>query len=265
MTIIEINKKFYTIPTCWNELSQAQLLQVMDTLFVSQYTGEQALLKLLKILCGMNYFQFFRSPVDQLSEFLYLTTFLYTEQELTNNLIPEYFHKGEKYYGPAAGFDNLVMEEFAHTEFHFESWWNDKENFSHLDNLVACLYRPAKKGYDHKRNPDGDPRQPFNEKLCSWNAIHAVRKWPLNVKLAIATWYGSCHRHLVSVNPEVFSGGGGEAPLFGLVSVIRNVAKGGVFGNFKEVEKQYVHLVMIELNEVVQENKLAEKAATASK
>lgn len=65
MTVIELNDKVYAIPTEWNELSQKQLLQVMDCLFLKEYTGEQGTLKLLKILTGMCWWKFFHTkPTD---------------------------------------------------------------------------------------------------------------------------------------------------------------------------------------------------------
>jgi len=64
LTRISINKKFYDVPTEWNELSQKQLLQIMDCLFLRQYSGEQCLLSLLKILCNMTWWEFFHAPVS---------------------------------------------------------------------------------------------------------------------------------------------------------------------------------------------------------
>ncbi len=81
----------------------------------------------------------------------------------------------------------------------------------------------------------------------------------MNVKLSIATWYGCCREKIVEDNPEVFSGSGEEAR-YGLLSIMRTIAQGAVHGNFSDVEKLKVNMVMMELNEVVEEGKRTEKA-----
>lgn len=266
MTVIELNKRFYTIPTGWNELSQKQLLEVMDTLFFKTYSAEQALLKLLKILTGMNYWQFFRQKPTEMSEFLYLTSFLLEEKAtLTHQLIPEYAGM----YGPEQSFDNLRMKELVLTEDFYMTWCEDKENTELLNELCSILYRPLRRGslwkkYDIDKNPKGDPREDYNQNVCSWRAKHIICKWPMNVKLAIATWYEGCRTEMVENNPEVFGGAGGELAKYGLVSVMRRIAKEGTFGTFEQVEEKLVNLIMIDLNESVAEGKEMEKQMKAS-
>jgi hypothetical protein len=278
MIQIELNKKTYQIPACWNELSQAQLLQVMETLFLSKYTADRCLLKLLKILCGMTYFEFFTTPVTSgkkrtglvgkkvevtgMDEFLYLTGFLTDDDGvLTKQLIPCY----DTLWGPADECANLIMQEMVFTEQFFMQWDEDRENIECLDELCAILYRPlrqCKDGslYDIAINPEGDWREPYNQNVCSHRAKNIICKWPMKVKLAIAHFYNGFRTELVNHNSEVFGGDGGESPKYGLISTIRRVAKEGALGNFQDVEQQYVSLVMIELNESIAEAKAQEKA-----
>lgn len=272
MTIINVNNKIYTVPTSWNELSQQQLLAIMECLFISRYVEEQALLKLLKILCNMTYWEFFNTPVTAcikrkgllgrkvevtgLDEFIYLTDFLLEERTmLTKQLMPEY--KG--LYGPDDSFGNLIMKELVLSEYYYLAWWNDKERIDLLNELCAVLYRPAKKNYDFEKNPDGDPRIEVNQNLCSFFAKSLVAHWPLTAKLAVATWYDGCRSEMQENNDEVFGGEGGEVAKYGLVSVIRRVAKEGAFGNFDDVENKMVNLVMIDINESIAEAKALEK------
>lgn len=263
MTIIELNRRYYTVPTAWNELSGKQLIGIMECLFVTSFSSEQALLKLLKILTGMNYWQFFRQKPTEMAEYLYLTEFLLQQRtELTKQLLPVLFPEKpeeKRFYGPADEISNLLMGEFIFSEAFFMQWCDDKNNMEPLNELCAVLYRPAKKNYDHKRNPDGDPREEYNGNLCHYRAVNEVKKWPLAVKLAIATWYDACRWKMVDDNPDVFAGGG-EPGRYGLVSVMRKVAEGGVLGDFKSVEKTHVNLVMIELNESIADAKAQEKA-----
>ncbi len=255
MTTIKVNKKYYTIPNDWNELSQKQLLEVMEVLFLKQYNEEQIVLKLLKVLLNFSYWQFFRCKPEELEEYIYLTNFLIKENTLIKCLMPFYTHDKVSYFGPSDEMSNLVMEEFYFTEDYYMQWQEDRSVTSLLNNLVAVLYRQAKDNYDFEKNADGDPRIAFNENICAHYALKSVVAWPMNVKLAIATWYAGYRQHLIQLYPEVFSQSGGDPTRFGLLSVIRNIAMKGVHGNFESVEKKYVNLIMMELTEIIEENK----------
>lgn len=265
MTRISINKKFYDVPTEWNELSQKQLLAIMDCFFARQYTGDQCLLVLLKILCNMSWFQFFRAPVSAhkmpedvsgMEEYLYLTMFLLEKNDLTKQLITEY----RGLYGPASEFDNLKMCELAICDGAYLQWMAEKENTDHLNYLVALLYRPAKEGYDFDLNPDGDPRQPFNMHISQFYAKTIINKWPINVKMAIAYWYGGCRWKLVEDNEDVFDESGGDPSKFGLASLMLDVAGTSTLGDFSRVEEHLVHTVMMHLQEAIRKGKEQEKA-----
>jgi hypothetical protein len=69
---------------------------------------------------------------------------------------------------------NLIMDELVFSESYFMSWFDNKEDSSLLNELVAVLYRQIKKEYDLKRNPDGDVREPFNQYNSSYNAIRFI-------------------------------------------------------------------------------------------
>jgi hypothetical protein len=267
MTIIEVYKKYITVPTQWNELSGRQLLQVMDTLFLKGYPTELQILKLFKIVLNLNWWQFFRlqRQPDIIEEYLYLVGFLLQPQTgLTKNLLPVFKHQGVTYCGPDSEISNLRMNEFTFTEDHFIAWWEEMSqgktnNTERLDELVAILYRPAKPGYNMKQNPDGDARQKYNQNICSYSAKKYISHWPMARKLAIAYWYGGCRQQLMESNPDVFGGSGGEASRYGLVSVMLNVAEDKVFGDFEKVEEQYVNLVLMQLNEMVDRSRRMEK------
>lgn len=253
MTIIEIKKKFYYIPTEWNELTAEQLLQVVETVELKDYDSVQVLLKIFKILTDITYKRWFGLKAEDVEEYVYLVNFIFKSNGLTRQLIPVY----ENLYGPSDEIGNMLMNEFVFSEHYYMAWQEKKDDIALLDNLVAVLYRPAKKDYDFEMNPDGDSRLLFNENVCAYYAQHIVSKWPMKVKLAIATWYGGCRQKIVDDNPDVF-GGAGEAAKYGLISIIRSIAKEGVHGDFDSVEKKAVNMIMIELNEVVEEGKKLE-------
>lgn len=266
MVTIQLNKKHYSIPNTWNVLSAKQLLQVMDVLFLKGYKAEAMLLKLLKVVTGASMYEFLKWDVVEAEEYFYLLVFLlHPEFDFTKNILPVVRYKNEAYYGPSDHLDNLRMKEFVNTENLFMRWCEtEKKDDSFLNELVAVLYRPSMGGwYDKEINTEGDCREPFNYNISLYQAKHCTNRWPMNVRLAIATWYDGCRRKLVSSNPDVFEGGSGEASRYGMISVMLNIAEGGVFGPFEKVEDQYVHLVMMQLNELVDKSKKMEAAAKA--
>lgn len=259
MKRILINKKYYSIPQTWDELTRKQLLQVMQILFLKNYRPEQLLMKLVQCLTGMSHAAFFRCNVEEIEEYFYLTEFLLTPKiNFTKNLLPSYKFSHTEFFGPCDNLDNVRMKEFTLTEDLYLRWFDsEKKDMQALDELVAILYRPAPAHYDFKRNPEGDHREKFNQYVSAFYAKNYVSQWPQAVKLAIATWYGGCRLAIVDNNPEVF-GGSGDPALYGLVSVMLNVAEGKVFGDFEKVEDQYINLVMMHLNETIDKGKKLE-------
>ena len=228
------------------------------------YGGEPAnvaLLKLLRILTGMSWYRFFCCPLDQKAEFLHLSEFLLAGNTLTKNLLPEF----DNFFGPADDFNNITGEEFVFSEHHYFkafSFPEDGPRLIHeegLNQLVAVLYRPKKQKYDIYRNPDGDPRQPFNQHLCAYNTRHIISRWPAEVKMAVFQWYECCRQQMIEENPDIFSGGSGEEARYGLISVMRVIAEGGIHGTFDQVQKMFVKMWMVELNEKYLEAKRAMK------
>jgi len=256
MTIIELNKKLYPIPTSWNELSRKQLLGVTDVLY-SYNDVDTTLLRLLKILTGMGWLRFFLTPAADKMEFFYLCYFLVNENGPTKNIITVH----RDLHGPADDFNNITGDEFIFSEDHYFSFVNSEhKHVPALDQLVAILYRQAKPGYDLKKNPDGDARQIFNENICSYYAGTVIRDWKLNVKLAIFHWYQACREKMIAENPDVFAGGSGDPAKYGLLSVMRTIAETGIHGDFEKVQKMYVKMWMMELNEKVEEAKRIEES-----
>lgn len=283
MKLIEINRRFYNVPASWNELSEKQLLQLMKLLHVSNYPLEKAFLKILKILTGMSWWEFFRAPVTTterivynpfklslswgvylfrcrkicygMDEYLYLTDFLEKENKLTKNHIADY----KKFYGPADECNNLRMAEFVFSEDYFMRWSDNKDDDNLLNNLVAVLYRPIKKNYDVTKNKDGDPRIAFNQNLCEYYADTDISGWPKMVKLAIAQFYDACREKLVKDNDEIFGGATGEPAKHGLISVMIGVAESHAFGDFEKVEQLHVNMVMIQLQEQIHKAKEMER------
>jgi hypothetical protein len=260
MTLIELNKKYYAFPTCWNELSTKQAMGAMkfftsehDT--ISEESSEKIILHLFRILAGISWWKWVRIKGEELAEYLYLCSFIWEETNLTKNVLPKY----RNLYGPADNFGNLRMNEFAYAQNAFEEY-KEKEDMSALNRLVAALYREAKPGYDFRLNPDSDCRQDFNEAVMNYHAEKVISKWPLYVKLLVLKWYAGCFEQMMKENQDLFSSNKSEVALHGIVSVMRNVAKSGTYGDFNSVEKMYVKMIMIELKETKHEADELEKS-----
>ena len=256
--IVKINRRNYQVPTDWNELTGAQLVQITRVLLTPEPNPITSALRLLKIITGMGWWRFFICPAHELHQQLHLVDFIMTANTLTKNLFPVVRSRFKKYYGPGDNFSNLIMDEFAFADEYYLEFRDDETKMEPLNNLVATLYRRAKKGYDHKRNPDGDARVPFNENLSDYHAKRVVAKWSLYKKLAIAQWYGACREQMAKDFPTVFTGGG-EPARWGMVSMMRNVAKNGVHGDFKDVERQYVKMILMEMDEMIADSERIEQ------
>lgn len=211
----------------------------------------------------MSWYRFFKAPMIDKAAFLDVTYFLVNENTLTKQLIPGY----NGLCGPADDFNNITGEEFIFSEdFYFRSYTKAPDqafrvmNESVLNDLVAVLYRKKKPGYDTRLNADGDPRQPFNQNICAYNSIAIISKWPFAAKLAVFTWYEACRQQMIEGNPDIFSGGEAEPAKYGLISVMRVIAEGGIHGTFENVQKMYVKMWMVELNEKADEIKRIDKA-----
>lgn len=266
MKLIKLNKRFIAVPDQWNELTGSQLVQVMNILFIERFTDDQKVFQLQRILFSMSRRKYRQLPSTEIDEYLYLVTFLMQGKiELTKNSLPKYRHisvfgSWDDFYGPTDECMNLIGLELVFAESFMMSWFDSKSD-QDLNKLVSTLYRLPKKGYDHKRNPDGDVREQFNENICFYNADRYIRYWPKSVKLAILFWFRGCWQKWVDDNPDVFKGGGDPAK-YGMISVLRNVAKDGIYGDFDKVGKTYVNQLLIELNETVAE---AERIKAATK
>jgi len=266
MKIIELHNRLYTVPDSWNELTGRQLLQVMEVLY-GDMPVNTARLKLLKILTGITWYRFFLVPLRERAEFLYLTDFLINDMGLTKQLLPEY----RGFYGPDDDFNNITGEEYVFSEdYYFKAFTKEGPdepkvlNEEMLNELVAVLYRRKKKGYDLTLNKDGDPREAFNQNICHYHAKHTICKWPLAARLAVFTWYENCRQNMINSNPDIFKGGNGEPAKYGLISVMRVIAEGGIHGTFEQVQKMYVKMWMVELNEKYEEAKRNEENSKLS-
>jgi hypothetical protein len=257
-------KRKLILPSSLEQLSAKQFIEVAAILF----TGGDELkcqVKVLKILSGISSFRFVLLKPEVINRAIEHLNWVFQETNVTKQLIPCY--KG--YHGPISGFDNLRMKEFHMSEMFYRELVSENPDNANesLNNLVAVLYRLPKKGYDKKRDPDGDIRIDFNHNELPFYS-KKIDKWPLKVKQAIFLWYDGCRQELIDNNPMVFkepSVSDFESQFdTGLYGVMRSLA-GDKLGPVEKIESMYVHTAMLEIGMIKEEEKFIEQKMKAAK
>lgn len=244
MRIIEIKNRIYTVPEKWDELTGKQLVKVIAILNSKNTPATAKLVQIFQIITNANQWILWWAGATEWEDKLHVCQFLFEENELTKNLLPEYDGR----YGPADDFNNLLMSEFVFTEQYFSQWidqdLDDALRQAALNRLVATLYRPKKRGYDLAKNIDGDPRVLFNDNVIEYDALIASA-WDMSVREAIGFWYHGCRNSLICQFPQVFGGGEGGGSTYGLWDVIHDVAEQRTLGDFEKVEKTLLKTVLM--------------------
>lgn len=239
----------------FEELSGKQFIQIAELL----YKGGDALhchVKAFKILARISRMRLLLLPAEFIERCLPFVRWVFADKKTCKQLLPSY----KKYAGPISDFDNLKMKEFHFSEQYYREVTapEGKESES-LNKLVAVLYRPRKKKYDSKRDPDGDCRIDFNANEIAYHT-KKVSRWPAAVKDAIFMWYDACRQELIANNELVFSAHeqGFESQFeTGLYGMMRSLA-GDKLGPLSQVEEMYVHTAMLELGLLKEEEKRIE-------
>lgn len=275
MNVVLYKGKLIDIPDHWNELSGKQLIAIMKILYGNKDISKGKI-SLFKIVSGFTWLEIFKMTgyfrflhldrwinaplipatlkkyLDRTERFMHAvdscTEFIMETADLTVNHLP--LIKG--FHGPADDLVNVRAAEFFCSEFYFAQW-KDTNQVAFLNLLVATVYRPSKKNYNKKNNPDGDIRIAFNPNLTAIY-LPIIEQWPVEVKQAIALFYQGAREKKIVNNPRVFEKADGEGTtLYGLWSVMRMISKGGHFGDFDKVQDLYVDTLLMELNEVIVE------------
>lgn len=167
------------------------------------------------------------------------------------NVIQNKIQKYKGFYGVADRLENMELIEFHYAEHYYAQI---KEDDAALSKLIAVLYRPAKRHYDLKRDPEGDPREAFNSNLIDYYAEQIDKKWSEFAKMGVLMFYDGCRALLEKEYPEVFGGpeeAGGED--VGMYQIIRRLA-GDKFGDIEKVEKMLLHNALLELCLITRED-----------
>ena len=249
-------KKQYTIPSSYDELSGKQLIGLADV-FLRLYDTEETMLRALKVLMGKSLFRFCMIPMDGRFRMLEHIQWVLDKQVSCRQLVPA-FRKNifsKTFVGPCGEFDNLTIAEFHYAERFYKQMVKANESgedqHEPLNYLVAVLYRLPKDGYDFELNSEGDGRREFKANELGHFAKQ-ISKWPPRVKFAILMWYSACRDMLVEMYEPVF-GGGEEDDDEGMFGIIRGIS-GPVYGSIDKVEHLNIHTALAEICKQIKES-----------
>lgn len=245
--IILHKKQTLRLPENINEVSATQYLRLCAIVH-SGITMLQAHVLALRVLCGLNMWQWWRLHKQYKAACLPYVKWVFDDWNNTRQLLPKY----RGFYGVKTELDNLTLSEFYFTELYFSQYKNGDD--AALNSLCAVLYRPGKFAYNKVKDVDGDQRKPFNANLTAYYTRRTA-KWPMYVKQGIASFYAACQAKIAADNPKIFTGNnnsndGAEADMFG---ILRSLS-GGRYGDFEKVERMLLHNALHEMNMVVEEN-----------
>jgi hypothetical protein len=240
----------YAMPEAWNELTGKQLVKLVPILF-GDMEPVVADTHSLRILLGMSKWRFNRIDAEVVAEeLLPMVAFIRNTRDLTKQLLPVIRCGGTSFYGPADGLGNLRMVEFDFAERELAAYHADNTQHS-LFRFIATLYRPGKRGYDHRRNPDGDPREGFNDNLLAYYANILQEDMHPDMARAIMLWYKGCRQQLAEEHPRIFPAAADkseeqedkpdeEPALPTYFGLMRTIAEKGTYGNFDQIEQMYL-------------------------
>ncbi|WP_276496736.1 hypothetical protein [Pontibacter litorisediminis] len=249
-----LNKK---VVTKWNELTQAQLLEIIRIQFNFE-PGHLQNLHLLKVLLQVEWAHLHLFTAVQRLSLYPLLSFL-QENSLTKQLLPSIEPvAGTVLYGPDERFRNLTFAEFIYTETLYTRLAKKLDEET-LDRLIAVLYRPQRQNYNPASpNYKGDIREDFNEHLFAGREP-LIRQLPMHYKLAILAWYRGCKKELEALYDKVFTEGNQQkASRSDWGDVVLSLS-GGKFGTLEQTATQRVHTIFKEMQRLAREHEEIEK------
>ncbi len=189
-------------PSAWNELTVKELFAVCKHQLAKFLTIEEQLTAifhdLLNIRCHKrfklpkNYFGLL-SAEDVATNLVSLLSFLYTENKLTEQLLPTLILPGSEAIemkGPESDFNNLTCGEFEDAEIFFHEFINTPKAES-LSHLTAILWRPQDEPY-LKFNKEANTWQTYNHE----KVLNKFLRLKPHVLYACFVWYAGCRAML---------------------------------------------------------------------
>lgn len=201
MKQLVVNKKHYSFPEKWQELSKNQFLKIAFTRLnfedsdnETEYQATRIIL--FKILSGVpDHIIAVIEPVQWLDLLPHVNWTLEVPTYTTNPIpIIRYrsFFTRKTLFGPIDLLRTSSFKEFREADQAFLNFTNNK-NWDSIWLLMAILWRPKRKDIsDYKTNPmkwDGDVREPLNLAFAKRRALIYKHRIPQYYAIAVFLYY----------------------------------------------------------------------------
>lgn len=245
------------IADTWNELTASQLIAIAH-LLNTNVTDTELDMHLVKIIFEFSYKEMQQASPEVIQSLVKYIQWVKESCTLTKQLLPHLKVKSKVYFGPSDNLENIRFLEFDAAERELYRWQKNMDDSKQLFRFVAVLYRLGISGYNHKLNPNGDPRVPYNSNVVDYYAEKLRKSLPESTAIAITMWYKGCRQHIVSQFPEIFDRSGGNSdnieeaePQY--FDLMRAIAKEHIYGGFEAIENLYFYTALFEILSAIRE------------
>lgn len=276
MNTISIFNKTYSIPSALPEVSRKTMFKILPHLVNFNADNEEDMLyrraKVLHALLPIYNHQWnlllYPNNVGVLHQLLGLTSFLFTDFG-TTPLFTEFSHKGIVYLLPSARMANASLIEYAFADKAFlklqalpNTPQGNKEKLELITRITAILCRPQRTDISLlSEEYEGDPRKKFSTPLVEAR-IEAFKNLPFSIKQAVFLYFVACRKWLhqnfkilfddtkaKDDKKEGFAKTKLNAPDFGWMGIIFQLAESGTFGPFDEAKHFFLHTACYHLSQ----------------
>jgi hypothetical protein len=235
------------IPSCWDDLTSMQFLEVVK--FMPQILAEIFPDKLLLTLLGIDEKLFTKIKPIPKYHIRQTFNFLKEKPELKKLLVQSFTVNNIEFVGYMPAFSNTTWEEFIYADQYFMN--------NQYINAIAVLYREQKENHDGQ----SDIRIPFSIYGTS-KRLEQIQTLDSNTVASIALNYQTLReKHIAQEYTHIFSFSSAEDTSdnsFSWLNVHRNILSEYFFEEEKFM-KSNVHTVLHRMNNIIEENKKKKK------
>jgi len=255
-----------SVPETWNELSKKQLLYIADYWQAWQLLAKNKLdlnrakaLLFVQLMKGTTVFNKKKRVTlikgltnEEQWALLQLTNFVFEKNTLTTCPFPVIKIGFKRFYAPNNKLGNIKALEFHFADFFYMKYVQTEQE-EDLNNMIACIYRPAP-----KKSETGEKRIPFYSGKIEEYAL-AISKLSFAQKQSILLWYIGCRTFIVEKYSRLFSSENqSSAKNNGWLPLIMALS-GDKFGNYDQTSQTDLILILMEVEEAKERNKPAQK------
>ena len=188
----------------WEELTPEQYAHILQILTYQKADPYTLKASFISLLCGNKHFPIIATfDEDELTGLLPIIDFIFTTRPPVVNKFPILNINKKECHAPADDLSNIGFAEWCFA-YQFYQLYFEFKNAAYLNQLIACLYRPAdSEQNENNENYSGDLRFPFNENLIEKRAksVAAIEE---HIKHAVLVWFSSALLQVMDRLPNVF-------------------------------------------------------------